>query len=111
MKFRSNIFHRRRGFYRVVAALALLLFLYLLAMAVCPALHELLHHDANQHGHECAATLFAHGKISADEIVPVLAIVIFALWFGLPSVVAPIIYSFDLRLAFGRAPPLLPAVS
>ena len=48
------------------AALAALLagiVLFLDAMAACPALHELIHHDADQPGHECAVTMFMHGKV------------------------------------------------
>ena len=42
------------------------------ALAASPALHELIHHDADQPGHECAATMFAHGKVeSATVDVPV----------------------------------------
>jgi len=48
------------------AALAALLsgtILFLDSMAVCLALHELIHHDADKPGHECAVTIFAHGKV------------------------------------------------
>jgi len=55
------------------AVLALLLaglVLLLDAMAACPKLHELIHHDADQPGHECAVTLFGHGQVDASvEIV------------------------------------------
>jgi len=37
--------------------------LFLDAMAACPALHELIHHDADKPGHECAVTMFMHGKV------------------------------------------------
>jgi hypothetical protein len=35
------------------------------AMAVCPALHEAIHHDAGKPDHECAVTMFAHGKVDS----------------------------------------------
>jgi len=58
------------------AALAALLvgtILFLDAMAACPALHELIHHDADKPGHECAVTMFMHGKVeSATVEVPVI---------------------------------------
>jgi len=49
-------------------ALALLLVwlvLLLNAMAAAPALHELIHRDADSAGHSCAATLFAHGYVES----------------------------------------------
>jgi hypothetical protein len=33
------------------------------AMTASPSLHEWLHADAAQHSHQCAVTLFAHGKM------------------------------------------------
>jgi hypothetical protein len=47
------------------SALAFFLIGHLLlisAMAACPALHELVHSDAQAQGHECAVTLFASGS-------------------------------------------------
>ena len=32
-----------------------------MAMAASPALHKLVHHDADADDHDCAATLFVHG--------------------------------------------------
>jgi hypothetical protein len=43
------------------------------AMAASPALHELIHKDADSASHSCAATLFAHGHVdSAACDVPVV---------------------------------------
>jgi hypothetical protein len=43
------------------------------AMAASPALHELIHKDAEGPTHSCAATLFAHGHVeSAACDVPVV---------------------------------------
>ena len=39
------------------------------AMAASPALHKLIHQDANKAGHECAATMFAHGKVESANVV------------------------------------------
>jgi len=47
----------------VLSALLVLQLLVLLAMAACPALHELIHQDADKPGHECAVTMFVHGKV------------------------------------------------
>ena len=54
----------------MVVALVLLLD----AMAACPELHELIHHDADAPSHECAVTLFAHGQVDSP-VVDVTAII------------------------------------
>ncbi len=54
----------------LIACLLAGLVLLLNAMAAWPELHELIHHDADQPGHECAVTMFAHGQVDASvEIV------------------------------------------
>ena len=45
------------------AAVLVLLVLALNALTASPALHERLHHDAHERGHQCAITLFAHGQV------------------------------------------------
>jgi len=80
------------------------------AMAACPALHELIHHDADQPGHECAVTMFAQGKVdSATVEVPAASAVVSI------ETVSQIEFSvFHTVLAFlpdGRAPPVLRSVS
>ncbi|HUC83585.1 MAG TPA: hypothetical protein VL970_00220 [Candidatus Acidoferrales bacterium] len=93
-----------------IASLLVGLFLLLNAMAASPALHEWLHHDAGQPGHQCGVTLFAHGLVDAAagdvpmaapmpsvEAVPSLVICVFS-----PAIE---------QLPAGRAPPVLPAAS
>jgi hypothetical protein len=76
------------------------------AMAACPALHELIHKDADEADHHCAVTMFAQGKIDSVACeVPVVT----------PTVrveTAPaanfIVFSAPVEnLPHGRAPPLL----
>jgi hypothetical protein len=56
-----------------VAALLIGLVLSMAALASSETLHKLIHHDAEEAGHECAVTLFAHGHIeSAACDVPVV---------------------------------------
>jgi hypothetical protein len=67
---KSNLIHRGKP---VLAALLIGLVLLLDAMAAAPALHELIHKDANEAGHECVVTLFAHGQVeSAACDIPVI---------------------------------------
>jgi hypothetical protein len=56
-----------------VAALLMGLVLFMAALASSEALHKLIHHDADEAGHECAATLFAHGHVDSTTCdVPVI---------------------------------------
>jgi len=69
LQYRSHTYPSGKS---ALAALLIGLVLLLDAMAACPALHELIHHDADEPGHECAVTMFAHGKVeSATVEVPV----------------------------------------
>ena len=80
------------------------------AMAACPELHELIHHDAGAPEHECAVTLFAHGHVDAVSLeVPVIATTVpFA---AVPQVSFSVFTPAIENLPAGRAPPVLPAVS
>ncbi|HEY5041886.1 MAG TPA: hypothetical protein VIK53_07770 [Verrucomicrobiae bacterium] len=102
--------HFKRHSKAVIASLLAGLVLLLDAMAACPALHELIHHDADQPGHECAVTLFAHGHVDSTSVdVPVAAAVV-PIETTLQAeflVFAPAIQN----LPAGRAPPVLHAVS
>jgi hypothetical protein len=78
--------------------------LLLNAMAASPALHELIHKDAEGPTHSCAATLFAHGHVeSAACDVPV------ALPATLVETTPIVVFSFFStaieNLPPGRAPP------
>ena len=100
-----------RSFSQAGIALSLaLLVLVLDAMAACPALHEPIHHDADEPGHECAVTLFAHGKVDSASIEISVATP--------PAPIEPepqVIFSGFApaiqNLPAGRAPPFSSAVS
>jgi len=63
----------------LLAALLIGLVLWLNAVAASPALHRMIHHDANKADHQCAVTLFAHGQVeSAATVIPVVLPVTFA---------------------------------
>jgi hypothetical protein len=94
----------------VIASLLVALVLLLDAMAACPALHELIHHDAGQAEHQCGVTLFAHGQVDSAVVdVPVVATVIPVE--SAPQIVFSIFSPAIKDLPAGRAPPVLPAVS
>ena len=46
-----------------MAAMLVLVVLALNLLAASPTLHERLHSDAREAGHQCAITLFAHGQV------------------------------------------------
>lgn len=37
-------------------------------LAVCPSLHELIHHDADDEHHDCAVTLFLAGQVEQPTL-------------------------------------------
>ena len=41
-------------------------------LAVCPSVHELIHHDADDEHHDCAVTLFLAGQVEQAFIDPVI---------------------------------------
>lgn len=56
-----------------MAVLLVGLVLLLNALEASEPLHKLFHHDADQPGHECAITLFAHGNVELASVdVPVV---------------------------------------
>ena len=93
----------------ITCSLAFLV-LVLNAMAACPALHELIHKDADSDEHHCAVTLFAHGQVdsvTADVSVATPPTFLQATPQIILSAFAPAIEN----LPAGRAPPVFPAVS
>jgi hypothetical protein len=99
--FSMKVFRKQR---RSASALLLGLFLSLQAMAVLPALHALVHHDAAEPGHECAVTLFSHGQVDASTTAAPVVCAPTTLVFSqsLPEI---IFVSTDVRLLPGRGPP------
>jgi hypothetical protein len=102
--------HFKRHGQAVIASLLVGLVLLLGAMAACPSLHELIHHDADKPSHQCAVTVFAHGKVDSAVVdVPVPT----------PQLFVQAAPQFEIfafspaiqNLPSGRAPPALPAVS
>ena len=87
-----------------LAALLIGMILLLNAMAACPALHELIHKDADKAGHECAVTMFAHGKVESAT-VEVPAIVPTASIENTPQIEFSVLSTAIENLPQGRAPP------
>jgi hypothetical protein len=84
------------------------LVLLLNALAASPALHELIHKDADRAGHACVVTLFAHGQVDlADCDVPVA--VPAASIETVPSIIFSVPSTAIENLPPGRAPPAVPS--
>jgi hypothetical protein len=41
-------------------------------LVVCPSLHELIHHDADDEHHDCAVTLFLAGQVEQPIVDPIV---------------------------------------
>ena len=41
-------------------------------LAVCPSLHELIHHDADDEHHDCAVTLFLVAQVEQPAVDPIV---------------------------------------
>jgi len=81
-----------------------------LAMVASESLHKFFHADADDPGHECSVTMFAHGQVDASPVeVPVVA-PIAGVDITPPAVESVLCASFK-DLPPGRAPPRLRAVS
>jgi hypothetical protein len=87
-----------------IALLLVGMVLLLNAMAACSAFHELIHKDADKPGHECAVTMFAHGKVESAT-VELPAIVPAASIENAPQIEFSIFSATIENLPQGRAPP------
>jgi len=75
------------------------------ALASSEPLHKLVHHDADEAGHECAATLFAHGQVDST-VVEVVAIIPAAPVEFLPHTLVSVFNALVETLPPGRGPPV-----
>jgi hypothetical protein len=89
----------------VLAVLLVGLVLLLNTMAALPAVHELIHQDADEHGHQCAVTLFAHGQVDSP-VMEVAAIIPVAPFEFLPLTSVSIFNALVETLPPGRGPPV-----
>ncbi|HEX9046779.1 MAG TPA: hypothetical protein VF988_07115, partial [Verrucomicrobiae bacterium] len=70
-----------------------------------PSLHQSLHHDANHAEHQCAVSLFAHGKLDTATVDTAAAVTwTFAQKFSHVDF-SPFAPAID-HLPAGRAPPM-----
>ncbi len=93
-----------------LAALLVGIILFLDAMAACPALHEMIHHDAGKEDHDCAVTMLALGKMDSavcEVIIPEPTVLVEIVQHFIFSVFSPAIEN----LPQGRAPPVLRSVA
>jgi hypothetical protein len=88
----------------VLAALLASLILLLNAMAACPALHHLIHGDADKTGHECAVMMFAHGKVESASVDVPAAVAAVSIETA-PQIEFTIFSAAIENLPPGRAPP------
>ena len=78
--------------------------LLLNALAASPALHELIHNNADRASHACVVTLFAHGQI--DSVSGEVPVVVPAAWIETASsMIVSVPGTAIENLPPGRAPP------
>jgi hypothetical protein len=77
------------------------------ALAVNPRLHRLIHPDADNDHHQCAITIFAHGKVDLSDGNPAIVIPILHVFPSAVALTEVLIVSRDFLLLPGRAPPVI----
>jgi len=91
----------------LLAATLLVLHLLVVSMAMSPTLHHLLHNDADEPDHQCAATLMIDGQIDQPDVACVGApqpVQHAETCLSIPSSEMPA--GFSGALSADRAPPL-----
>ena len=90
---------------RFIALVCLALFLALELLGAAPALHKLIHSDADSTHHHGAVTLFNHGNFNTAETSAAIVVFVAAFVFSLPILQSAMFSLFDYRLSSSRAPP------
>jgi hypothetical protein len=105
----ANSLQNKKEYFRrlsksFIAALLIGLVLFMAALASSESLHKLIHSDADEAGHECAVTLFAHGHV--ESAVCDIPVVTPTVWVETVPFVEFAIFSTTIEnLPPGRAPP------
>ncbi len=97
----------RRVLKSAIAGALVLSLLCASILALSPTLHQYFHHHpGGDDDYLCAVTLLKHGQVLAEGArLAVLGFVLLVL-FCLPLALKPTVSFVDLRLQFGRAPPV-----
>jgi hypothetical protein len=92
---------------RAWGAVCLALYFALLLFASVPALHRLVHPDADSPDHHCVITLLVKGLVDTAGVASVVVVFFAFVIFRLPPPIRVVCRSFDYRLSPSRAPPQL----
>jgi hypothetical protein len=101
----KSIFKLRESAGRALALLLTAAVLSLSLISSSPALHKLLHTDADAADHNCAVTLFTHGQITSAETAT--ALVVLVVLFGGIALLSETLFLplANYRFSASRAPP------
>ena len=105
MRAKQRLSSLGRAAKSALAAVLIVLLLLVSSLSVCPALHHMLHHDADDQDHACLITDFAKGQVDTAETAPIVVFFLFSLLCAAVAVVIEPLPSFDYRLSPSRAPP------
>ena len=57
---------------KIVSLFLVMMLQWAAVLVVCPNLHELIHHDADDEHHDCAVTLFLAGQVEQPVVDPIV---------------------------------------
>jgi hypothetical protein len=75
-------------------------------MAASHALHEAVHEDADEHGHQCAAALLSRDHVLPVDIAPAVVVPPSPLAIEFAAAPRPALATFEFLLSPPRAPPV-----
>ena len=102
---RPQLHRRDQPVFDWVCGLLVLMVLACGILSTSPALHHLLHRDADTGSHQCAITLFAHGHLQLADNGPIVFSPLFRMCEQALRIEGSIRISQDYLLSPGRAPP------
>ena len=106
MRLALNTFRRAPILRAWLAGMIALAFGLSAFMAASHALHEAVHEDADEHGHQCAATLLSRDHVLPVDSAPVVIAPLCPVSVEFIAALRPALATFEFLLSPPRAPPV-----